>query len=103
MAMANVLAALNPDLLRILVGHVGKDPDVRYSQSGTPVANFSLAPTKDSKIATMNVRADRVSQHRGLAAFGGDHWGEHRQRLQTLRRGKDVSWWSPNQHLENVH
>ena len=27
----------------ILVGNVGKDPEVRYSQSGTPVANFSLA------------------------------------------------------------
>jgi hypothetical protein len=27
----------------ILVGDVGKDPEIRYSQSGTPVANFSLA------------------------------------------------------------
>jgi single-strand DNA-binding protein len=27
----------------ILVGNVGKAPEVRYSPSGTPVANFSLA------------------------------------------------------------
>jgi len=33
----------------ILVGNVGKDPDVRYSQSGTPVANFSLATNERFK------------------------------------------------------
>lgn len=33
----------------ILVGHVGKDPEVRYSQSGTPVANFSLATNERFK------------------------------------------------------
>ena len=33
----------------ILVGNVGKDPEVRYSQSGTPAANFSSLPTKGSK------------------------------------------------------
>ncbi len=33
----------------ILVGNVGKDPEVRYSQSGTPVANFSLATNERSK------------------------------------------------------
>jgi single-strand DNA-binding protein len=33
----------------ILVGNVGKDPKVRYSQSGTPVANFSLATNERFK------------------------------------------------------
>src|ERR1035441_7575792 len=33
----------------ILVGNVGKDPEVRYSQSGTPVANFSLATNERFK------------------------------------------------------
>lgn len=33
----------------ILVGNVGKDPEVRYSQSGAPVANFSLATNKRFK------------------------------------------------------
>ncbi len=27
----------------ILVGHVGKDPEVKYTPSGTAVANFSIA------------------------------------------------------------
>jgi single-strand DNA-binding protein len=33
----------------ILVWNVGKDPEVRYSQSGTPVANFSLATNERFK------------------------------------------------------
>ena len=33
----------------IVVGNVGKDPEVRYSRSGTPVANFSLATNERFK------------------------------------------------------
>jgi single-strand DNA-binding protein len=33
----------------ILVGNVGKDPEVRYSPSVTPVANFSLATNEKFK------------------------------------------------------
>lgn len=33
----------------ILVGNVGKDPEVRYSPSGTPVAKFSLATNEKFK------------------------------------------------------
>ncbi len=29
----------------ILIGNLGKDPEIRYTQSGTAVANFSLATT----------------------------------------------------------
>ncbi len=30
----------------ILVGRLGKDPEVKYAQSGDPVANFSLATSE---------------------------------------------------------
>jgi single-strand DNA-binding protein len=33
----------------ILVGHLGKDPELRYAQSGTAVANASLATTERRK------------------------------------------------------
>jgi single-strand DNA-binding protein len=33
----------------ILIGNVGKDPAVRYSSSGTPVAKFSLATSERFK------------------------------------------------------
>lgn len=31
----------------ILMGRLGRDPEVRYTQSGTPVASFSLAVDRD--------------------------------------------------------
>lgn len=33
----------------ILLGNLGKDPEVRYTQSGSAVANFSLATTRAYK------------------------------------------------------
>ncbi len=42
----------------ILVGNLGKDPEVRYLYSGVAVANFSLATTENYK----NKEGERVSQ-----------------------------------------
>ena len=42
----------------ILVGNLGKDPEVRYLDNGVAVANFSLAPTENYK----NKQGERVSQ-----------------------------------------
>ena len=42
----------------ILVGNLGKDPEVRYLDSGVAVANFSLATTENYK----NKQGERVSQ-----------------------------------------
>ena len=42
----------------ILVGNLGKDPEVRYLDSGVAVANISLATTENYK----NKNGDRVSQ-----------------------------------------
>ena len=42
----------------ILVGNLGKDPQVRYLDSGVAVANFSLATTENYK----NKQGERVSQ-----------------------------------------
>lgn len=33
----------------ILVGHLGKDPELRYTPSGTAVATFSLATSERFK------------------------------------------------------
>jgi len=33
----------------ILVGHLGKDPELRYTPTGTPVATFSLATSEKFK------------------------------------------------------
>ena len=42
----------------ILVGNLGKDPEVKYLDSGVAVANFSLATTENYK----NKQGERVSQ-----------------------------------------
>jgi single-strand DNA-binding protein len=42
----------------ILVGNLGKDPEVKYLDSGVAVANFSLATTENYK----NKEGERVSQ-----------------------------------------
>ena len=42
----------------ILVGNLGKDPEVRYLDSGVAVANFTLATTENYK----NKQGERVSQ-----------------------------------------
>jgi len=41
----------------ILVGHVGNDPEVKHLESGSTVANFSLATTETYK----NKQGERVS------------------------------------------
>ncbi len=33
----------------LLIGNIGKDPEIRYTQSGTPVTNFSLAINESYK------------------------------------------------------
>ena len=38
----------------ILIGRLGKDPDMRYAPSGTAIANFSLATNHSSKDAEGN-------------------------------------------------
>lgn len=46
----------------ILVGNVGKDPEVRYSPSGTPIAKFSLATNERFKDRSGEWQ-DRVEWH----------------------------------------
>jgi single-strand DNA-binding protein len=50
----------------ILVGHVGKDPEVKYTPSGTAVANFSIA-TNDRFKDKEGQWQDRTEWHRVVA------------------------------------
>jgi len=68
----------------ILVGNLGKDPEVRYGQSGTAVANFTLA-TNESWNTKEGQREERTEWHR-VVAFGklGEICGQY------LKKGKQV-------------
>ena len=67
----------------IIVGNLGRDPEIRHTQSGAAVANFSIATNeswnKDGQ------REERTEWHR-VVAFGklGDICGQY------LRKGKQV-------------
>ena len=50
-----------------LLGHLGKDPEVKSLPSGDPVANFSLATTYQVKLG--DTWEDRTEWH-NVAAFG---------------------------------
>lgn len=57
----------------ILIGNVGKDPEVRYMPSGDPVAQFSMATTKSYKDQSGEKKEftewHNIVAHHGLATI----------------------------------
>ncbi len=52
----------------ILIGNLGRDPEIRYTQSGEPIANFSLA-TSENWTDKSGQRQERTEWHR-VEVFG---------------------------------
>jgi single-strand DNA-binding protein len=50
----------------ILIGNLGRDPEIRYTPDGTPVANFSIATT-ESWTDKAGSRQDRTEWHNIVA------------------------------------
>ncbi len=68
----------------ILLGHLGADPEIRYSPSGTAVANFRIATTENWKDRD-GQKQERTEWHR-IVTFGklAEICGEY------LNKGKQV-------------
>ena len=76
----------------ILVGNVGRDPEIRYTQGGDPIANFSIA-TNEAWTDKSGQKQERTEWHRivvwgKLAELCGEYLAKGRQcfvegRLQT--------------------
>ena len=76
----------------ILIGNLGRDPELRYTANGQPVANFTLATT-ESWTNKSGEREQRTEWHRivtwgRLAEICGEHLSKGKQvyvegRLQT--------------------
>ena len=68
----------------ILIGHLGKDPEVRYTSSGQAVANFTIATNETWKNKEGN-QEESTEWHR-IVAWGklGEICGEY------LSKGKQV-------------
>lgn len=69
----------------ILVGHLGQDPEVRYTQSGSAIANVSIATTESWTDKQSGQRQDRTEWHR-VVFFNrlGEIVGEY------LRKGSQI-------------
>jgi single-strand DNA-binding protein len=52
----------------ILIGNLGRDPEIRYTQGGDPIANFSLA-TSESWTDKSGQKQERTEWHR-VEVFG---------------------------------
>ena len=52
----------------ILIGNLGRDPEIRYTQSGEPIANFSVA-TNEAWTDKSGERQERTEWHR-IVVFG---------------------------------
>jgi single-strand DNA-binding protein len=52
----------------ILIGNLGKDPEIRYTQGGDPIANFSLA-TNEKWTDRSGEKQERTEWHR-VDVFG---------------------------------
>jgi single-strand DNA-binding protein len=68
----------------ILVGHLGRDPEVRYTQNGNAVANFTLA-TNEVWTDKAGSRQERTEWHRIVV------WGKQAEiAREYLSKGKQV-------------
>ena len=69
----------------ILVGRLGKDPEIRYTADGVPVASFSIATSVEWKDKNTGEKREKTEWHR-IDAWRrlGEICGEY------LRKGKQV-------------
>jgi len=76
----------------ILVGNVGKDPEVKYTPSGTALAKFRIATNERFKDKSGEWQDPHgVAQHFGVGAPSRDCRGICPQGLQDLHRGQTAN------------
>jgi single-strand DNA-binding protein len=69
----------------ILVGNLGRDPEVRYTATGTAVANFTMATTDRWQDQGSGERKERTEWHRIVV------WGKQAEIVnEYLRKGRQV-------------
>jgi single-strand DNA-binding protein len=83
----------------LLIGRLGRDPEIRYTPSGMPVVNFPVA-TGDSYVDRAGKRQERIAWHRvivtgKLALTCSEYLKKRLQvfvegRLRTRERGSGV-------------
>ena len=69
----------------ILIGHLGRDPEIKYTPGGTAVANFSIPTNEKWTDKESGEKKERTEWHK-IVAWGrlGEICGEY------LKKGKQV-------------
>ncbi len=70
----------------ILIGNLGRDPEVRFSQDGTKIVNFSIATSERWKDKSTGERREKTEWHR--VVLFNEHLAEIAE--QYLRKGSKV-------------
>ncbi|PID79096.1 single-stranded DNA-binding protein [bacterium DOLZORAL124_64_63] len=69
----------------IIIGNLGRDPEIKYTQSQIPVANFSVATSESWKDKATGEWQEKTEWHRIVA------WRHLAERAEKyLRKGKQV-------------
>ena len=70
----------------ILIGNLGRDPEIRNTQSGSPIANLNIATSESWKDKSTGERREKTEWHRVVI------FDEHLSRIaqQYLRKGSKV-------------
>ncbi len=69
----------------ILVGNLGRDPELRYTSGGTPVANFTMATTDKWKDQATGDLKEKTEWHRIVV------WAKQAEIIsEYLRKGRQV-------------
>ena len=69
----------------ILVGNLGRDPEIKYTQANVPVANFSIATSESWKDKTTGEWQENTEWHRIVA------WRGLAERVEAkLKKGNTV-------------
>ena len=70
----------------ILIGNLGRDPEVRHTNDGVPIVNMSLATSESWRDRTSGERRERTEWHR--VVIFNEKLGEIAQKY--LRKGSKV-------------
>src|SRR5262245_12849889 len=69
----------------IIIGNLGKDPELRYTNSGTPVARFSVATTESWNNKQTNAKEEKTEWHSIVV------WGKMAEICgEYLKKGRPV-------------
>jgi single-strand DNA-binding protein len=71
----------------MIIGNVGKDPEVRTSQSGTKIVSFSIATSEKWTDKTSGERQEKTEWHR-IVVLGNDSIADVCERF--LKKGSKV-------------